>query len=242
MSRFSYYLPVLGYHKVGDPKQTHVPTVSAAAFERQLAFLARHRYRVLSLAEIADHVDQGRPFPRHSTAITFDDGYEETATVAWPLLRRYEFPAAVFVTVAEIGLAGFMSWDQVDRLAKDSMEIGCHTMHHAYLPRVNEQRLPEELVASKQQLEARLGRRVDFISYPIGGYTPVVQDVVRQAGYRAAFTTNRTTDRARLDRYALRRIKVTERDANPFRMAFKLSGYYDVFRRLHDPGVTLSDK
>ncbi len=78
MSRWSYHIPILGYHRVGAHRADHVPTVSPEAFERQLAWLARYRYRVLSLDELADCVDRGVRFPRHSVVITFDDGYEET--------------------------------------------------------------------------------------------------------------------------------------------------------------------
>ncbi len=234
MVRWSYYVPILGYHRVGEWKGDHVPTVSAAAFERQLIFLARHRYRVLSLDQLLDALDRGDRL-RRSAVITFDDGCEETYTVAWPLLKRYGVPATVFVTPGEIGRPGFATWPQVEAMANDGMTIGSHTMHHSYLPLVAEERLPEELVESKRLIEGHIQRPVHFISYPTGGFTARVQDVVEQAGYRAACTTNRAVSRAIIDRYALRRIKITERDAHPPLFWAKLSGYYDLFRRLRDP-------
>lgn len=235
MSWFAYHVPILGYHRVGDLKGDHVPTVSRQAFERQLTLLARHRFRIVSLEEVASGLDEGRSIPRHSAVLTFDDGYEETCTVAWPLLRRFGFPATVFVTPAEVGLPGFATWEQVARMARDGMTIGSHTMHHSYLPLVSEDRLIEELVESKRVIEQRIGRAVDFLSYPVGGFTPQAQAVIQRAGYRAACTTNRTVSRAVLDRYALRRIKVTERDCHALLLLAKLSGYYDAFRQLKQP-------
>ena len=235
MNRLSHQLPILGYHRVGVLKADHVPTVSGEAFERQLACLARHGYRVLSLDEVVDGLDRGEPLPRRSVAITFDDGYEETATVAWPLLKRFGMPATVFVTPAEVGQAGFLTWAQVVALAREGMTIGSHTMHHSYLPLVPEGRLPEELVLSKQLLEERIGRPVHFLSYPVGGFTPLAQAVVKQAGYRAACTTNRVSSINGLDRFALRRVKVTERDRHSWLFRAKLSGYYDMFRQLKAP-------
>ena len=235
MSRFSYQLPILGYHRVGRARADHVPTVSAEAFERQLACLARHGYRVVGLDELADCLDRGQVLPRRSVAITFDDGYEETATVAWPPLKRFGMPATVFVTPAEVGQPGFLTWAQVTALAQDGMTIGNHTMHHSYLPAAPEARLAEELVESKRLLEERLGRPIHFISYPVGGFTAAAQAVVRQAGYRLAFTTNRAASLNGVDRFAMRRVKVTERDRHPLLFRAKLSGYYDMFRQLKSP-------
>ena len=235
MNRFAYHLPILGYHRVGPLRDDHVPTVTGQAFERQLGFLASRRYHLVSLDDIIGCLDRGEAMPRHSVAITFDDGYEETHTVAWPLLKRFGFPATVFVTPAEVGRPGFANWNQLVEMAKDGIIIGSHTMHHSYLPLVKVDRLPEEVVDSKRVIEERIGQPVHFISYPVGGFTEQAQQVVRQAGYRAACTTNRAFTRAPIDRYALRRVKVTERDAHPLVFWVKLSGYYDLFRALKEP-------
>ena len=235
MNRWSYYLPILGYHRVGEFKGDHVPTVSARAFERQLHYVARFHYRVLSLDEVIEGFDRGHPLPRRSVVMTFDDGYEETSTVAWPILKRFGFPAVVFVAPGEIGRPGFATWEQVTAMAHDGVAIGSHTMHHRYLPLVQESQLAEEVLRSKQEIEKRINRPVSFLSYPIGGFTAQVQALVQQAGYRAACTTNRASAVAQIDRFALRRIKVTERDRHPLLLLAKLSGYYDCFRQLERP-------
>lgn len=234
MSRFRYQLPILGYHRIGDYRGGHVPTVSPETFEWQLHFLARHRYRVIHLDVLVGIMERGASLPRRRVAITFDDGYEETHRIAWPLLKRFRFPAAVFVTPREVGLPGFMSWEQIQAMARDGVAVGSHTMNHAYLPLVSEDRLAEEIVESKRCIEARIGEPVRYFSYPVGGYNPLVQAMVRRAGYWAACTTNRAWSRA-VDRFALRRIKVTERDRHVVSFWAKISGYYDCFRRLEQP-------
>jgi len=228
-------VPILSYHRVGEPKGDHVPTVSPESFEQQLAFMARHRYRVLSLAELVDRMEHGQPIGRSSVAMTFDDGYEETASVAAPLLRRFGFCATVFVTPTEIGLPGFMTWDQLQAVVQDGFAVGSHTLHHTYLPLASSQQVTQELVESKQTLERRLGRPIELLSYPIGGFTPEIQAIAKASGYRAACTTNRARSRMARDLFALRRIKMTERDRHPILLWAKLSGYYDLFRRLEHP-------
>lgn len=232
---WSYYTPILTYHRVGAFRNDHVPTISSSVFERQLMLLTRWRYRVLSLMEFVEQLEQGR-MPRRSVVITFDDGYAETYEIAWPLLKRAGFPSTVFVAAGEVGRPGFATWGQLTEMAQDGTMIGSHTMHHSYLPHVKEDRLDEELVESKRVIESRIGRAINFISYPIGGFTAHAQGIVKQAGYRAACTTNRRPFEDGVDRFALRRIKITERDGAAVLFYAKLSGYYNMFRQLKSPG------
>ena len=228
-------LPILAYHRIGEPKGDHVPTVTPESFERQLACLARQRVTVVSLEALVDSLREGNPLRGRRAVITFDDGYEDTSGVAATLLRRFGFCATVFVTPNEIGLPGFMTWDQVRSVAQDGMTVGSHTLHHAFLPLLSRDKIEHELVESKRIIEQQIGRPVNWLSYPVGGFTPEVQDVARAAGYRAACTTNRGMSKRAVDLFALRRIKMTEMDRHSLSLRAKLSGYYDCFRRLEQP-------
>lgn len=235
MSRWSYHVPILAYHKVGEFKGDHVPTVSAEAFERQMAWLRRLGRTVVSLETAAALLDGTTGAVRKPVAITFDDGYTETCTVAWPILKRFGYAATVFVTPMEVGLPGFATWDQLARAAGEGLSIGSHTMRHSYLPLVKPEALTGELAESKRVIEARIGQPVRFLSYPIGGFTPEAQAVARAAGYRAACTTNRAVSHGARDPFAIRRIKITDRDAHPVPLFAKVSGFYDAFRQLKQP-------
>ena len=233
-SRF-WTIPILSYHRVGEPKGDHVPTVTPESFEAQMAFLARRRYRVIRLEECVQMMTQGESLHPRSVVITFDDGYEETASLAAGVLQRFGFCATVFVAPGEIDRPGFMTWDQLRALSEDGFTVGSHTMHHTYLPLASSEQARQELVESKQALEQRLGRPVQWLSYPVGGFTETVQRLAKQAGYQGACTTNRGVSKRARDIFALRRIKMTERDRNPVFFSVKLSGYYDFFRRLEEP-------
>ena len=233
--RWSRYTPILDYHRVGEAKGDHVPTVSTDAFARQLASLARWRYRVIGLDALVAQLIAGEPMPRRCAVITFDDGYEETFRIAWPLLRSFGFSATVFVIPLEVGLPGFATWGQLTQMADEGMLIGSHTMSHRYLPAALDEQLPGELIDSKRVIEAQLGRSVDFLGYPIGAFTHEAQRVAQRAGYLAACTTNRGYRRG-LDLFALRRIKITERDRLSLFFRAQLPGFYDAFRRVKPPG------
>lgn len=231
----NYYLPILGYHRIGPLRADHVPTVTEETFAGQLNFIARRGYRVLSCDEIADLIKGGRPFPKKATAITFDDGYEDNWTLAWPILKRYGFSATVFVIPNELGTEGFMTWEQAQMFLKDGGSIGSHTMTHAYIPETAEEKLSYEIIQSKQVLESKLASPIRHLSYPIGGFSTQAQQLAQQAGYDVAYTTNRAVHKKRFDRYAIRRIKMTEKDRGFLRLTVKLSGYYDAFRKLPKP-------
>jgi len=228
-------VPILTYHRIGEPKGDHVPTVTPESFEQQLALIARGRYTVVGLSELVERMVRGGPLERRSVVLTFDDGYEEAYSVAAPILRRFGFCATVFVTPTEVGLSGFMTWDHLRAIARDGIAVGSHTMHHTFLPLVPPDQVQRELVESKRAIEQQLGQPVDVLSYPMGGFTAEIQALAKAAGYRAACTTNRGLAKTAHDLFALRRIKMTERDRSPLLLWVKLSGYYDLFRRLESP-------
>ena len=227
--------PVLAYHRVGVATGDHVPTVSPEAFEAQVRWMHRWGYQTITFSQFIAALEQDQPARQRTVVITFDDGYAETYELAAPILRRYGFCGIVFVTPSEVGQQGFLTWDQVRELSQDSIAVGSHTMHHTYLPLVSREQVQHELTESKHALDQRLGQPVEWLSYPIGGFNIEIQSLAKAAGYRAACTTNRGYSKRARDLFAIRRIKVTERDQNPLLFWTKLSGYYDVFRRLERP-------
>lgn len=82
-----------------------------------------------------------------------------------------------------------MNWEQVRELREAGMEIGSHTMSHALLATVPAERAYEELEKSKQAIEKELGQPVGTVAYPAGSHNADVLDLVKEAGYQAAFTT-----------------------------------------------------
>lgn len=238
--RFNRYPVILAYHRVAPTPAPKTPTVTPETFERQVQFIAR-RYRVGTLRDIVrEWLDTGR-WPAGTIVITFDDGDDATYTCAWPVLRRARVPATVFMIADNVDHPHSLTRAQLAELTSGGVEIGSHTVRHAYLPSLTAERVTEELGASKALLSEWSGRAVETMSYPGGGFSVDVREAVRAAGYLAACTTNRILPQSanqpisqspRVDRWALRRIKMTERSRPPWLIRAKLSGFYDSFRRL----------
>lgn len=103
---------ILYYHRVVEEwEPTLELAVSVEAFEAQVAYLTE-RWKVIPLDEVEAHWRKGAPLPPRSVAITFDDGYQDNYRCAFPILKRYGVPAAIFLTTAHMGTGKTFWWDR----------------------------------------------------------------------------------------------------------------------------------
>ncbi len=225
----NHAVPVLMYHHVGKASEKLNLNVDAETFERQMEFLKIHHYRLMSFEDFIGHVQLGQPVPWNTVVITFDDGYLDNFTNAFPVLRKMDFPATIFMITGNIGKDGWLSAEDLNILESSGITIGSHTVNHAFLPELKKGEVVSELRQSRNQLEKILGHPVFLFSYPAGGVTQEVKKLVEEEGYHGAVTTN--YGKSRRDVYALRRIKITERDGNLFSFWAKISGLYSLGRR-----------
>lgn len=238
-------VPILMYHGVNDTEGSTL-FVSPRNFERQMRFLHDDGYNVISFDALVKGISEKKVFPPKTVVITFDDGYVDNYVNAFPVLARYKMPAIIFIATAYVSKEeGYLTWDQVRLMQSNRMDFGGHTRDHVYLPDVKDESvLAEEVAGCKVDIEKNTGKRADYFCYPSGGYDDRVLEAVKKAGYKGACTTNRGKDRANRDVYELNRVKVTDSDANkPLHFRAKLSGYYNLFRRIkYDDAYDLKKK
>lgn len=231
-----YTVPILMYHRVGSfTARGDLNIVSQKSFAHQMKFLHKHGYHVISLDDLVEGINKGFSFNRKTVVITFDDGYEDNYDQAFPILRRYDIPATIFLVSDWVGSPDFMTWEQLREMQGSNIEFGSHSRKHAYLPDVKHHaQLEDEIINSKKVLEENLGEPVRYFSYPSGGYTEEVKEIVIKAKYKGACATNRGYDRFNTRPYELKRIRINDTD-NWFYMWVKLSGYYNLFRAFKNP-------
>lgn len=237
--RDRYVVPILTYHHVGiSSDKWLLNTVGEKSFEYQMAFMRRHGFNVISFDKLVEGIKQGQAFARNTVVLQFDDGYEDNYKYAFPILKKYGFPAMEFLISDKVGTPGFLTWDQVKEMEKYNFIDGAHTRHHAYLPRLSLIQAQDEIAGSKKVIEDHLGHSIDDFCYPSGGFTGEVKRLVKEAGYRAAVTTNRGKERLNVDLYELKRIHMNNTDDrySGLILWFKLSGYYNLFRQFKDEG------
>jgi len=204
---------ILTYHSVG--LDSDFDTVKPKEFTRQMEYLERN-YAIVPLAEVLEYVSKERKRPAgRMISITFDDGYQDFYTNAYPFFRERGLPATVFVATYYVGKDWpfaephhkMLTWKQIEEISNNNIEIGAHTVTHPNLEQTKLQKAHHEITKSKEEIEKHLGRTVRFFSYPFGGYTDQILKTVENAGFEGGvggFGTVR--DRSHL--FTLHRVQV----------------------------------
>jgi peptidoglycan/xylan/chitin deacetylase (PgdA/CDA1 family) len=201
-------IPILLYHSIA-PFELSGVWIPKRRFEEQIRWLFRNKFRCIKLQEIFTN----DPFPK-SVAITFDDGYDNFYEGGLPVLLKYGFTATIFLVSYYAGKpntwdAGVtrrthMGWDKLRELSKLGFEISSHTHTHPDLTRLSRKEIRRELEFSKKIIEDKIGKPVEFLSYPFGRYSKLARDCAKDLGYTACFSSNPLTR----DRWAMGRMSV----------------------------------
>jgi peptidoglycan/xylan/chitin deacetylase (PgdA/CDA1 family) len=211
---------ILGYHAFGvDGEEASRFVVPGRRFARQLGWLKRRGYNVITLGEYVSYRSSYSLPPPKTVVISIDDGYLDTLSVAGPILERLGLQATLFLlsAVGERGaatldpaLAGRMliDWTAVKGLTAGPFEIGSHTRTHRRLGSISDAEAQAEIADSRLELERELGRPVTLFSYPFGSTDERVRALVEQSGYLAARGTQPGRNRPATDGFALRWLEI----------------------------------
>jgi peptidoglycan/xylan/chitin deacetylase (PgdA/CDA1 family) len=235
--RSLYIVPVIMYHSINpktDPVM-HRLIVSPQAFERQMQFLKRHHYNVVTLEALGRMMQNKEKFSSKTVAITFDDGYGDNYIYAYPVLKELGLPATIFVIYNEVGRpqGNRLSWDEIKEMqASGLITIGSHTLGAQPLIDIkSEAGLRKQIIGSKKMLEKKLRTPVDTFCYVGGMFTPHIKELVKQAGYKYAVATGLGRRYSNQDVYAIKRVRISSASNNLFDFWMRTSGHYNSFRK-----------
>jgi peptidoglycan/xylan/chitin deacetylase (PgdA/CDA1 family)/glycosyltransferase involved in cell wall biosynthesis len=214
-------IPILMYHAFGQPgERASQFVIPIRQFARQMAWLKRLNYHVLSLEEYLQHRRQHKLPPARSVVLTIDDGYAEIATLIEPILHRYDFPATVFLVSGKIGgrndwtddevLAErpLMTWPAIKAIGYQGIRFGAHTQTHPCLTDIPTAQARAEIAGSKADLERELQNPVTTFAYPYGEYDEQVQALVAEAGFLGGCTVDSGVNSWSVSLTGLRRLEV----------------------------------
>jgi len=221
-------ISILMYHQVGvfDRPAAHRSTYChIRRFKAQMAYLKYLNYRVISADEAVAVVQGKQKLDGHAVVLTFDDGYADFLDTVWPILKRYRFPATVFMVSALAGKPS--SWfeadgretppllnvEQLRQLRRAGITIGAHTLSHPRLSRIPREQMTQEIVESRRQLTEMLEEDIPYFCYPYGDYDAAVVDAVKDAGFQAAFSCIRGAAVPGDDRFLLPRKAISYGDS-----------------------------
>ena len=182
------------FHSVLPKPGLEMSHVSLRRFERFCSMLSERQFTSLTVSGTLS-ADSHSSSSGNRCMLTFDDGFQSVATIAAPVLQRYNLKATVFCLGNHFGTLS--QWDifsgnthltkqEIRTLFTMGHEIGSHSLTHAYLPFLDTKSVRTELADSKNMLEDIIGSAVTSLSFPYGGWTPAIWEIAQETGYTAA--------------------------------------------------------
>ncbi len=209
-------IPILTYHSIDESGS--VISTSPDTFRKQMQFLAGADFNIVSLKTLGESLLENAALPPKTIVLTFDDGFQNFYTSAFPVLNEYNFPATVFLITDYCGKfndwAGnlltlepskLMDWDEIKELSKNNIEFAAHSRTHPDLTKLNTDKAAREIVESKLVIEERLGVEVTDFAYPYGNYNLPVKQLTEKH-FRTACSTRLGKVQAGDDLFSLKRV------------------------------------
>jgi len=237
-------IPIIYYHRIAkdiSDAGKHGIFVTEKQFEDHLSYLKREGYKSISFAEALQIKKDCTP--GKFVIITFDDGYEDNYTLAFPLLKKYGFTALIFL----VAQYEYNAWDeesnepklkmmnqqQLLEMMKYGIEFGSHTLTHADLSKISIEETRRELVESKKILEAKLGKEISTFAFPYGNCNEAIKQIAKETGYKFVFATDKAPPGLHEDFFQIRRIGIFP-NTTVKGLARKVSGNYTFKREKKD--------
>lgn len=195
-------VPILLYHGVNDSTfGMEELFVRPAEFEMQMKYLHDNRYTPITFEEIEQHEKFSKP-----VIITFDDGNTDNFQYAYPVLKKYNMKATIFMIAGYIDHPEYLSARQMQQMS-DIISFQSHTFSHSRLSLLPDEKKREEFVKSKEMIEKNTQKPVIALSYPYGDFDPQVGKIASDH-FDFCVTTKKGFYSSLDDRHRIRRLSV----------------------------------
>lgn len=226
-------VPVIAYHKIDEPTadiKLRGAFTSPKNFAKQMTYLKKRNVSFYTASEIIEYYRNNGAFPAKSVALTFDDGWKDNYTNAFPILRDLGIKATIFLVPSCVGqttakVVGdgerereHMALEDVLEMSEYGIEFGSHTLNHKLMHQISPAEIEYEVEESKKAIENLTQKDCRVFAYPAGFFTETAQEAVKRAGYIAAFTTV-YGENEKINLYALNRIEILRRNRFIFQFA-----------------------
>jgi peptidoglycan/xylan/chitin deacetylase (PgdA/CDA1 family) len=240
-------IPILMYHSIADEDEAgvhpyHRTATAPPVFAAQMESLHQAGLSVIGLTEAIRRFSELEA-AKSSVVITFDDGFHNFYTNAFPILNRYGFTATMFLPTAHIGESRLsfkgkecLCWGEVRELQKERISFGSHTVTHPQLHNCHAHSIKEEIADSKKTIEQKLGCIVQSFSYPYAfpeadaTFKRKLREELHHAGYENGVCTTIGRPGPTSDLFFLKRLPVNSDDDSRLFQA-KVAGSYDWLAR-----------
>lgn len=189
-------MPILYYHHIrhyNNPsdKTGEALSVTPEKFREQMRWLFDRHYVTITPEQLLQLFNGHLilPLGKKPAMVSFDDGYDNMLTEAYPILKEFNFTGLFFVCPGLLNKPGYLTTQQVKFLDKNGMSFGGHTMTHVDLKQADDATRLREIKGSKDELETLLGHAVISMAYPFGMFNDKTEGITRKVGYTISMST-----------------------------------------------------
>lgn len=209
------YARVLMYHSIENHKNDKFDKwrVSPLEFKKQISWLSKNGFKSYTISELAELKD----IPKKAVCITFDDGYEDNFTNAYPILKKYGFKATIYLVPNQktnhweskntAFVSNMLNQMQIKQMS-DIIEFGSHTMSHLNLEKSTLENVKDEMKNSKEAVGSLTGKECIAFAYPYGKYTDEIAKICKDVGYKNAVIVKRGIYKNEDDKFKIKRIGI----------------------------------
>ncbi|WP_251444069.1 polysaccharide deacetylase family protein [Veillonella intestinalis] len=196
-------IPVLMYHKVG-PEEDNDAVIREDLFRAQMKLLHDKGFNPITMEQLNDYVRHGKAVPVKPVVLTFDDGYEDTYSIVYPVLKEYGFAGTVFVNPGDVGTR--LTWEQIKEMHDNGITIASHGYDHVRMNELSDSEQLANIVKAQMALKEKLGIDNQWFCYPYGRENEYSQKAATDNGILLAVTMNPGWVHEGDNPYALQRI------------------------------------
>ena len=213
--RRTAHVPILMYHYISQPPADADAvrrdiSVAPAVFEEHLRYMRENGYQTITLDDLLAYLTQGTPLPPKPVILTFDDGYRDNYTNAFPLLQKYDMVGCFFIITDFVDeeRPEYMLWSQIEEMAAAGQRFGSHGRNHVDLRGKSDDYLVWQALGGMENIEAHLGYHPRWVAYPSGSYDTRTIEIYKSANYWGGLTTAQGATHTLDDIFTLIRVRV----------------------------------
>ena len=208
------------YHRFDEEKYPST-NIQMNIFKEQIKIIKDSNYNFFNPGNLKKNFNKEKK--EKKILITVDDAFSSFYEIAWPYLKEEKIPFILFVSTEAVGQKGYMSWEQIKILEKESnVYIGNHSHTHDYLVNLKMEAFIKDINTANKIFIKNLGYNPIFFSYPFGEYSKIIKKYISK-NFKFAFGQHSGVIDINKDRYELPRFPINEKYGDLKRFKFLIN-------------------
>jgi peptidoglycan/xylan/chitin deacetylase (PgdA/CDA1 family) len=224
-NNIKYYSDDMGilslmYHRFDENKYPST-NIQMDVFKQQIEIIKNLKYKFYNPKHLEKNFHTKKK--EKKILITIDDAFSSFYEVAWPFLKKEKIPFILFVSTEAVGKKGYMTWDQIKELEKESITyIGNHSHSHDYLVDFTNDVFIRDIEIAKKNFIKNLGYNPIFFSYPFGEYSEFIKEHIAK-NFKFSFGQHSGVIDINKNQYELPRFPINEKYGDLKRFKFLIN-------------------